>query len=114
MTSEWKKLWSEQPTMTIPINGFHEVNPYYLDWALKVLDEGDKLDQQVNILASSFIKSEEARLKAVNDLEAIKTGLRELLEYNYMDLCRTDVERLIESESEKAFRAAKEQAEYTI
>lgn len=90
--SKQHKLWEGLP--------MDENEAYFNPDDMAILREAkaerDSLDQQVNILSASFIKSEEARLKAVNSLEAIKTGLRELLEYNYIKFCRTDVERLID------------------
>ena len=68
-------------------------------WIDDLLDEVDKLQGQNKQFVSMMEASQRINIQLTQKLDTLIAGLRKLLEYNYMDLCRSDVENLIRDSS---------------
>ena len=96
--NEWERLWVCRPESLIYIRGGgSEILGSNDQWLENVKIEGYRLQElekkhyQYALDANNRLG--ECKQKLIN----IHKGLRELLEYNYMNLCRTDVENLLDN-----------------
>ena len=101
-TSQWLEVKAEGDKLQIENEALHELNHdqfqtlgrmLEIEKENKRLDELEKKHYQYALDANKRLG--DCRQKLIN----IHNGLRELLEYNYLNLCRTDIETLLENNS---------------
>jgi len=83
--SEWDKLWEDWGIALPPPKLVKAV--------------GDKQQRDLIFWQEACAEMQIYKDELYDKLEALTGGLRELLEYNYMNSCRSDVENLIRDSS---------------
>ena len=89
--TRWDELWEKEMTKNLLSEYYEILKP--------VKSEGDRTQGDLIFWKDACFEMQTYKNELYDKLEALREGVKELLQYNYMSSCRADVEALIRDSS---------------